>query len=85
VIEAVKANDYEAIIIADHGNADNAINPDGSPNTAHSLNPVPLVYVTKEKNATVEPGILADVSPTLCQVMGLDVPKEMTGKQLITF
>ncbi len=85
VIEAVKANDYEAIIIADHGNADNAINPDGSPNTAHSLNPVPLVYVTKEKNATVEPGILADVSPTLCQVMGLEVPKEMTGKQLITF
>ena len=85
VVEAAKANDYETIIIADHGNADNAINADGSPNTAHSLNPVPLVYITNEENATVEPGILADVSPTLCQVLGIDVPKEMTGKGLITF
>lgn len=85
VIEAVKANDYEAVIIADHGNADNAINADGSPNTAHSLNPVPLVYITDNKNAKIEHGILADVSPTLCQVLGIDIPKEMTGKGLITF
>ena len=85
VVDAAKANDYETIIIADHGNADNASNEDGSPNTAHSLNPVPLVYVTEDKNATVEPGILADVSPTVCQVLGIDVPKEMTGKGLITF
>ncbi len=85
VIEAAKANDYESIIIADHGNADNAINIDNSPNTAHSLNPVPFVYVTNEKNARVEPGILADVSPTLCQVLGIDIPEEMTGRGLITF
>ena len=85
VIEAAKANDYEAIIIADHGNADNAINADGSPNTAHSLNPVPFVFVTNDKNATIEPGILADVSPTVCQVLGIDIPKEMSGRGLITF
>lgn len=59
VIEAAKANDYEAIIIADHGNADNAINPDGTPNTAHSLNPVPFIYVTNNNSATVKDGRLA--------------------------
>lgn len=53
-VEAAKANDYEVIIIADHGNADHALNEDGTPNTAHSLNPVPFVYVTENKNAKVE-------------------------------
>ena len=71
------------IIIADHGNADNAVNADGSPNTAHSLNPVPCVYVTENKNAKVENGILADVAPTMLHIMGLPQPKEMTGKVLI--
>ncbi|NLO69713.1 MAG: 2,3-bisphosphoglycerate-independent phosphoglycerate mutase [Porphyromonadaceae bacterium] len=85
VTEAAIANDYETIIIADHGNADNAINPDGSPNTAHSLNPVPIVYVTKDKNAKIGNGILADVSPTMCQIMGIEKPEEMTGNGLITF
>jgi 2,3-bisphosphoglycerate-independent phosphoglycerate mutase len=83
VVEAAKANDYEVIIIADHGNADNAENADGSPNTAHSLNPVPFVYVTENKNATVENGILADVAPSICQIMGIEQPKEMTGHGLI--
>ena len=62
-VEAAKANDYEVIIIADHGNADHALNADGTPNTAHSLNPVPCVYVTENKNAKIENGILADVAP----------------------
>ena len=62
-VEAAKANDYEVIIIADHGNADHALNEDGTPNTAHSLNPVPFVYVTENKNAKVENGVLADVAP----------------------
>ena len=66
VIEAAKAQDYEAIIIADHGNADHALNEDGTPNTAHSLNPVPCVYVTENKAAKVEDGRLADVAPTSC-------------------
>ena len=83
VVDAAKANDYEVIIIADHGNADNAENPDGSPNTAHSLNPVPFVYVTENKNAKVENGILADVAPSICTILGIDKAPEMTGKSLI--
>ena len=83
VVEAAKANDYEVIIIADHGNADYVENADGSPNTAHSLNPVPFVYVTSRKDAKVENGILADVAPSICQILGIAQPKEMTGKGLI--
>ena len=83
VIEAAKANGYESIIIADHGNADNAVNTDGTPNTAHSLNPVPFVYVTENKSAKVENGILADVAPSICQILGIDTPAEMTGHGLI--
>lgn len=82
-IEAAKENGYEAIVIADHGNADHALNKDGSPNTAHSLNPVPCVYVTENKEKKVENGRLADVAPTILKIMGLDQPKEMTGKALI--
>ena len=82
-VEAAKAQGYEAIIIADHGNADHALNEDGTPNTAHSLNPVPCVYVTENKNAKVENGRLADVAPTILKIMGLEVPAEMNGKVLI--
>jgi 2,3-bisphosphoglycerate-independent phosphoglycerate mutase len=82
-IEAAKAAGYEAIIIADHGNADNAINADGTPNTAHSLNPVPCIYVTSKSGATVENGKLADVAPTMLSIMGLPQPAEMTGHSLI--
>ena len=83
VIEAAKAQDYEAIIIADHGNADHALNEDGTPNTAHSLNPVPCVYVTENKAAKVEDGRLADVAPTILKIMGLEAPAEMYGNVLI--
>jgi 2,3-bisphosphoglycerate-independent phosphoglycerate mutase len=83
VVETAKANGYEVIIIADHGNADHAVNADGSPNTAHSLNPVPFVYVTENKNAKVENGILADVAPSICHIIGIEQAKEMTGKCLI--
>lgn len=82
VVAAARANDYDVMIIADHGNADNAVNPDGSPNTAHSLNPVPCVLVTDNYKA-IENGILADVAPTLLYIMGVDIPKEMTGKVLV--
>ena len=82
-VEAAKAADYEVIRIADHGNADHAINADGTPNTAHSLNPVPFVYVTTDKNATVENGRLADVAPSILKIMDLPQPKEMTGNCLI--
>ena len=83
-VEAARRNGYEVIIIADHGNCDNAINPDGTPNTAHSLNPVPFVYITERKDAKVENGILADVAPSLLQIMGIPQPEEMTGHSLIS-
>lgn len=75
-------NDYSVLIIADHGNADYTMNEDGSPNTAHSLNPVPCILVNRNYKKLKE-GILADIAPTLLTIMGLDVPKEMTGKILI--
>ena len=83
VVEAAKATGYETIIIADHGNADNAVNPDGTPNTAHSLNPVPCVYVSDNANATVENGRLADVAPTVLHILGMPQPAEMTGHNLV--
>ncbi|MBO5276943.1 MAG: 2,3-bisphosphoglycerate-independent phosphoglycerate mutase [Alistipes sp.] len=82
VVETAKANGYEVVMIADHGNADNAVNEDGSPNTAHSLNPVPIVVVS-DRVAKVEDGILADIAPTVLKLMGLEQPAEMTGKALV--
>ena len=82
-VEAAKANDYEVIIIADHGKADHALNEDGTPNTAHSLNPVPFVYVTENKAAQVADGVLADVAPSILHILGMKQPEEMTGKDLI--
>jgi 2,3-bisphosphoglycerate-independent phosphoglycerate mutase len=82
-VEAAKAHGYEVIIIADHGNADHALNEDGTPNTAHSLNPVPFVYVTDKKDAKVENGILADVAPSVLHIMGIPQPADMTGHSLI--
>ena len=82
-VEAARKADYEVIIIADHGNCDNAVNPDGSPNTAHSLNPVPFIYVTENKQAQVKDGRLADVAPSILQIMGLEQPADMTGNDLI--
>ena len=84
VVEAAKANGYEVVQIADHGNADNAVNADGTPNTAHSLNPVPIVVVS-ERVAKVKNGILADVAPTVLDLMGLEKPAEMTGESLVEF
>ena len=83
VITAANKTGYETIIIADHGNADHALNADDTPNTAHSLNPVPFIYVTENKDAKVKDGILADVAPSILHIMGLEQPKEMTGQNLI--
>jgi len=82
VARAAQAKGYDVMIIADHGNADMAINEDGSPNTAHSLNPVPCILVTNDYK-TIREGILADVAPTLLTIMGIEIPNEMTGKVLI--
>ena len=83
VVTAANEVGYETIIIADHGNADNAINADGSPNTAHSLNPVPFIYVTANAGAKVSDGVLADVAPSILHILGLPQPAEMTGRDLI--
>jgi len=84
-VEAAKAAGYGTIIIADHGNADHAINSDGTPNPAHSLNPVPFIYVpaTGAAEAKVENGVLADVAPSILHIMGMAQPEDMTGKNLI--
>ena len=82
VVETAKANGYEVVMIADHGNADHAINDDGTPNTAHSLNPVPIVVVSNRVKS-VENGILADVAPTVLKLMGVEQPAEMTGHALV--
>ncbi|NOQ23777.1 MAG: 2,3-bisphosphoglycerate-independent phosphoglycerate mutase [Bacteroidales bacterium] len=82
VVETAKANGYEAIIIADHGNADNAVNADDSVNTAHSLNPVPFILVS-DRFKSVQNGILADVAPTILSLMGINPSEEMTGKNLV--
>ncbi len=82
-VEAARKAGYEVIIIADHGNADHAVNEDGTPNTAHSLNPVPCIYVTDNADAKVENGRLADVAPSILHIMGLAQPEEMTGTCLI--
>ncbi len=74
---------YELIIIADHGNADYALNPDGTPNTAHSINPVPVVLITADSEITLRDGILADVAPTILDILKIKKPIEMTGVSLI--
>ncbi len=82
VVECAIKNGYTVLITADHGNADNAVNADGSPNTAHSLNPVPFVVVS-ETIKSVQSGVLADIAPTVLTIIGLEVPAEMTGKTLV--
>ena len=77
---------YKFIIIADHGNSDYMINDDGSPNTAHTTNPVPVIYAggnIDQNNSSIKDGILADVAPTILQILGVTQPKEMTGNSLI--
>ena len=83
-IVAAQRNGYEVIIIADHGNCDHAINEDETPNTAHSLNPVPFVYISDRKGVSVRDGILADVAPSILHILGIPQPTEMTGTCLIT-
>ncbi|MBI3500219.1 MAG: 2,3-bisphosphoglycerate-independent phosphoglycerate mutase [Bacteroidetes bacterium] len=82
VVEAGLKNNYSFIIIADHGNAEYMINPDGSPNTAHTTNPVPCILIDSDYKK-ISNGKLADLAPTILKIMGIEIPKEMTGKILI--
>ncbi len=83
LVTAALKHDYTVFLTADHGNADFMINDDGTPNTAHTLNPVPLFVIDKEWKGTVKPGKLGDIAPTILTVMGLEIPAEMTGNILI--
>lgn len=82
VITTAVANDYSVIVIADHGNCETMVNADGSPNTAHTTNPVPLILVDKDIHA-INDGVLADIAPTILKLMGVEQPEYMTQKALI--
>lgn len=84
LLEVGKKHGYEAIVIADHGNSDYLVNEDGSPNTAHSKNPVPFIFVG-ERDARVKDGKLADVAPTILHLMDIEAPDEMDGEVLVDF
>ena len=84
IVTAGLENGYTIFLLADHGNADYMINEDGSPNTAHTLNPVPFFIIDKEWKGTISPGKLGDIAPTILTMMGLPIPKEMTGNILIS-
>jgi len=82
VVEAALENNYTTIIIADHGNCETMINPDGSPNTAHTTNPVPIILVDKELK-TIHDGVLGDIAPTILELMGIEQPAVMTQHSLL--
>jgi 2,3-bisphosphoglycerate-independent phosphoglycerate mutase len=83
VITTALANGYDTIVIADHGNADMMINPDGTPNTAHTTNLVPCVLVSNDFRGTLHEGKLGDIAPTILELMGIPLPAEMDGTSLI--
>jgi 2,3-bisphosphoglycerate-independent phosphoglycerate mutase len=82
VVTTALDNGYTTILIADHGNCETMINPDGSPNTAHTTNPVPIILIDKDK-LTVNDGILGDIAPTILKLMGIEQPSVMTRKALV--
>jgi 2,3-bisphosphoglycerate-independent phosphoglycerate mutase len=83
VVSAVRESGGVCVVTADHGNADHMLEPDGSPNTAHSLNPVPLIVTSPGLKLRARDGILADVAPTVLDLLGIAQPQEMTGRSLI--
>ncbi len=83
IVPAALANGYAIFLTADHGNADYLVNEDGTPNTAHTLNPVPLFLISNDYKGTLKPGKLGDLAPSILTYMGITVPKEMTGEVLI--
>ena len=82
IIDAALENEYKIIVIADHGNCETMVNPDGSPNTAHTINPVPLILVDREITP-IGDGVLGDIAPTILKLMAVDIPEAMTGKPLV--
>jgi 2,3-bisphosphoglycerate-independent phosphoglycerate mutase len=83
IVPVALENGYAVFLTADHGNADYIVNDDGSPNTAHTLNPVPLFLISNDFKGELKPGKLGDIAPTILTYMGLPIPKEMTGDVLM--
>jgi 2,3-bisphosphoglycerate-independent phosphoglycerate mutase len=83
IVEACQSSGYDVLILADHGNAEFMVNPDGSPNTAHTTNPVPLYLISDNPLLKLKSGRLADIAPTVLSLMGIDAPPQMTGEVLI--
>ena len=83
IVPAALENGYAVFLTADHGNADYLINEDGTPNTAHTLNPVPLFVIANDYNGTLKPGKLGDLAPSILSYMGLPIPADMTGNVLL--
>lgn len=85
LVEVALEQNYTTIIIADHGNCETMMNPDGSPNTAHTTNPVPIILVSNDANFGIKDGVLADIAPTILDLMQLEKPEVMTGKSLLEY
>jgi 2,3-bisphosphoglycerate-independent phosphoglycerate mutase len=83
VVQAALEKDYYILLTADHGNADYIVNEDGSPNTAHTKNIVPLFVISNDYKGSVQPGKLADIAPTILKIMNIEIPAEMDGIPLI--
>lgn len=84
MVEAALESNYDIIIIADHGNPDLMINPDGSPNTAHTTNLVPCILVSNDSTYKIKDGKLGDLAPTILTIMGEEIPEEMNGDILVS-
>src|SRR5690606_14344826 len=83
VVDTALEQNYTTIIIADHGNCETMINPDGSPNTAHTTNPVPIILVSNDTRFGIKDGVLADIAPTILDLMQIEKPEIMTGNSLL--
>jgi 2,3-bisphosphoglycerate-independent phosphoglycerate mutase len=82
IVTTALEHNYTTILIADHGNCETMINPDGSPNTAHTTNPVPIILIDKDLK-TIKDGVLGDIAPTILKLMGIEQPEKMTQHALI--
>jgi 2,3-bisphosphoglycerate-independent phosphoglycerate mutase len=83
VVTAALKEDYTIFLTADHGNADYEINADGTPNTAHTVNPVPFFIIDNHWNGQIKPGKLGDIAPTILHMMEIEIPEEMSGEVLV--
>ena len=83
IVETALDQNYVTLVIADHGNCETMINPDGTPNTAHTTNPVPVILVSNDSSLKINNGVLGDIAPTILELMGVEQPEVMTQHSLL--